>query len=70
VLPRHIFHLQAEIFLTLAAATRIRVVAGRVAIHPLSLVEQQTIKPLNIGRRFCMAKKAKKGDKKAPKKGK
>jgi len=42
-------------------------VQGKDAVHPPSSPEQQT---LIVGRRFSMAKKAKKADKKAPKKGK
>jgi hypothetical protein len=43
LLLRGIFHSQCEIFLTLAAGNRIRVAAGRIAVHPLCLPEQQTI---------------------------
>jgi hypothetical protein len=43
------------------------VTAGRPAIHPLCLLGQQTSERQ---KEMCMAKKAKKADKKAPKKAK
>jgi hypothetical protein len=56
-----------EIFLTLAAGTRIRVAAGRIAIRSYCLPQQQTTERR---KEIRMAKKAKKADKKAPKKAK
>jgi hypothetical protein len=56
-----------EIFLTLAAGTRIRIAAGRIAIHSLCMPGQQTTERR---KEICMAKKAKKADKKSPKKAK
>jgi hypothetical protein len=49
------------------AADRIRMAAGRVRSHPLCLPAQQTTE---ARKEICMAKKAKKADKKAPKKAK
>jgi len=43
------------------------VAAGKLATHPLCVPQQQTIERR---KEICMAKKAKKADKKAPKKGK
>jgi len=66
-LPRGFFWSEREIFLTLAAGTRIRVAAGTIAIHSLCLPWQQTTERR---KEIFMAKKAKKADKKAPKKAK
>jgi hypothetical protein len=66
-LPLPFFSSQCEIFLTLAAGTRIRVAAGRIAIHSLCLPQQRTSERR---KEICMAKKAKKADKKSPKKAK
>ena len=64
---RHVFFTQCEIFLTHTAGTRIRMAAGRNAVSPHCVPGQQTTERQ---KEICMAKKAKKADKKAPKKGK
>jgi hypothetical protein len=61
------FDSRCEIFLTVAASTRIRVAVGCIAIHRHCLPEQQTTERR---KEICMAKKAKKADKKATKKAK
>jgi hypothetical protein len=61
------FDSRREIFLTLTAGIRIRMAAGRIAVHPLCLSQQQTTERR---KEISMAKKAKKADKKATKKAK
>ena len=66
-LPLPFFDSRRVIFLTLTADTRIRVAVGRNVIHTLCLSEQQTTERR---KEIRMAKKAKKADKKSPKKAK
>jgi len=58
---------RCEILLTLEACARIRVAAGRTAFYSLGLPGQQTTERR---KEIFMAKKAKKADKKVPKKAK